>query len=1120
MTKNRTEIGFPHSPDPIEGVETRIRRNDDGNVTVSFGDGSQPLNINRRDFMRIGGVAAATAAMAGSGCDVMRNDVEHIVPYVDRPEEIRLGTPNYYASICTGCSAGCGVLVTSRGGRPVKLEGNPQHPVNRGGLCSRGQASYMNLYDPDRAKSPLKVAESGDHTPITWEEVDRTVSGLVEKAKSGGGVAILTRTFTGSARRALIADLQRALPGLKHYQYEALNSEAVLAASEICYGSRHVPHYNFDKAKFIVSLGSDFLGTWLSPVEFTKQFVSRRDPDGDMNKLVAFESTLSLTGMNADERHMVRPNDLVYIALALAHTVIVTRKVGPFANTPVAAALGPFAPDAVAGALGLDAAALTAYGEALANNTSASLVVAGGLASATENGVALEVVVNILNATLGNEGVTVDRSRPSHQQDGGLKEIAALVADIKAGKVDVLIIDRANPVFSAPASLGLEEALKAVKFVVSTSDRVDETSIFADMLAPAGHGLEQWGDSNPIEGVYAIQQPGISPLHSTRGFEESLMVWFGKTAGDLFATYLAAPAPTPGNHAAGVPLDPGPWYRFIRAHWEKTIYPKASGLTSFEAFWNDTLRKGAFTEAPRPAAQPRFNGAGAMASLPKALTAAPASQPGDLKAKEIQFFASATLYDGEDANNGHLQETPDVITKHVWGAYAMVGPKTFKALNLEQGQYLQLKNGAIERKFPVIMQPGHHEDVISIPLGYGRTHVGVVGNELGANGFIFSNVSADGRHLLAGLKPEISALRDGEKIAIVQGAQVLDVSRRGLIPTATLNDYKANPGAGIHEHPPLLDMWDGHKYTVKWGMAIDLSKCTGCSACVTACQEENNIPVVGRQGILEGREMHWMRIDRYYLLPESAAEAQKSPITDPMLDAEPVVAFGDHMSNPRVVFQPMLCQHCENAPCETVCPVAATMHSHDGLNQMAYNRCVGTRYCSNNCPFKVRRYNWFSYSTDRSETLFARLYPELNDHSRLNVVQPLPMGHNPEVTVRSRGVMEKCTFCVQRIRRANWQLREEGRTVFRDGDVVPACMQSCPADAIAFGNLMDENSRVAKLHAKARALTPLDEINVKSSVAYLTNVWNTETQNWNSGHHGGHEEAGHGDNKNHGEAAH
>ncbi|MEZ4459997.1 MAG: 4Fe-4S dicluster domain-containing protein [bacterium] len=1111
MTKNRTEIGFTHNPDALPGVEARIRRNESGDVTVTFGDGSAPLNVSRRDFMRIGGVAAATAAMAGSGCDAFRNDVDYIVPYVDRPEEIRLGTPNYYASVCSGCAAGCGVLITSRGGRPVKLEGNPQHPVNRGGLCSRGQASYMNLYDPDRAKEPVKVAESGAHTPVSWDEVDRSVTAVVEQAQSGGGIAILTKNFTGSGRRALIDDLRRALPGLQHYTYEAFNSEAVMAASEVCFGSRHVPHYHFDKADYIVSLGSDFLGTWLSPVEFTKQFSSRRDPDSNMAKMVAFESTMSLTGMNADERHMVRPNDLVYVGLALAHVVIVSKKVGPFAGSPIASQLAPFTPEAVAGALGIDAAAITAVGDALAEKRTKSLVVAGGLASATENGLGLEVVVNLLNASLGNEGVTVDRSNVSHQQDGGLKDLTRLVADIKAGKVDALIIDRANPVYSAPAALGVEEAIKSVKFVVSTSDRVDETSIFADYLAPAGHALEQWGDSNPYENVYSIQQPAMTPLHNTRGFEESLMRWFGSTVGDQFAGFLAAPAPLPGNHAPGVPQDPGAWYRYLRNHWEKTIHPKGKGVSSFDDFWTDTLRKGVFVHQSSANAQPRFNGGNASANLPKALTVAPASEPGNLASKEIQFFASATLYDGENANNGHLQETPDVVTKHVWGSYAMVGPKTFKALNLKQGQYLEVKNGPVARTFPVIMQPGHHEDVISMPLGYGRTHVGIVGDEIGSNGFVFSGVSTDGRHVLAGLKAELSAKREGEQIAIVQGSQVLDIARRPILSTATLKDYQENQGAGIHEHPPLNDMWDAHNYTTKWGMAIDLSKCTGCSACVTACQEENNIPVVGRHGILEGREMHWMRIDRYYLLPEEAAHAQESPITDPMLNAEPVVAFSEHMSNPRVVIQPMMCQHCENAPCETVCPVSATMHSHDGLNQMAYNRCVGTRYCSNNCPFKVRRYNWFNYSVDRSDSLLTRLYPELKDHARLNVVEPLPMGFNPEVTVRSRGVMEKCTFCVQRIRRANWQIREEGRSVFRDGDVVPACQQSCPADAIEFGNLVDENSRVAKLHAKARALSPLGEINVKSSVAYLTNVWNTDVTNWNTGHHGEHASAAHGD---------
>lgn len=1103
MTKKRSEEGFAHSPDARQGVDAKLRRGPDGGVTVSFGDGSEDLQVSRRDFMRISGVAAATAAMTGAGCSEWRNDVEYIVPYVDRPEEIRIGMPNYYSSVCTGCAAGCGMLVTSRGGRPIKVEGNPRHPVSRGGLCARGQSHYRGLYDPDRAKNPVRIRENGQHEILSWEDLDQAAASAVKDAARGGGVGILTKTFTGSARRALVEDIAEALPSVQHYQYEAFGSDALLAASEACYGTAHIPHYDFSKADYVVSLGSDFLGTWLSPVEFTRTFSERRNPDDAMSKLVAFEGAMTLTGANADERFPVRPDDLSQIALALAHVVVTTRQTGPLAsNRSVVAALAPFTPEAVAEATGLDANELTRIGQELSDNAGKSLVIAGGLASSTPGGLALETVINLLNATLGNEGTVIDRTRPSRQEAGTLADLQQLVADIDSGKIDVLIVHGANPLYNAPLTLGLREAFEKVGTVISATDRVDETAAVADYLAPSGHALESWGDSNPIHDVYSIIQPVITPLHNTRGFEESLMRWFSESLPTKFDAFLKPADPPAGNRAPDVPYDPGPWYRYMRAHWESKIFTQANTLATFDQFWDDTLRKGVFVSGEN-LDQPRLNIGRAVGALPKAVTSTPAGEPGDLTSKKVQLFATIPLYDGELANNGHLQELPDPITKTVWGGYAMVSPNTFTSLKLKQGQYLEVSVDNRKRKFPIIMQPGLHDDVVAVPLGYGRTKAGIVGDDVGDNAFVFTEATEDGRRVFSSVGATASTLDDGIKPAIVQGAQVIDLHRRPLFGSTTLSEYKEDASSGIHAHPPLNDLWAAHGYDTKWGMAIDMTKCTGCSACVTACQEENNIPVVGRHGVLERREMHWIRIDRYYGISHEAAKRQKSITKDPMLAREPVVALADDMANPPVYMHPMMCQHCENAPCETVCPVSATMHSEDGLNQMIYNRCVGTRYCSNNCPFKVRRYNWFSYSDNRSETVFARLYPELKEHARLNIEEPLPMAMNPEVTVRSRGVMEKCTFCVHRIRRASWQLKKEGRSRFRDGEVVTACQQACPAGAISFGDLMDENSVAAKQHAIARASTPLEDLHVKSSVAYLTHVRNAAPK-----HHGD-DEAGH-----------
>jgi len=1089
-----------------------MRHTADGGVSVSFSDGSDDLKVGRREFMRISGVAAATAAMVGSGCDAMRNPVEKIVPYVDRPEETRIGKFSTYASVWEGV----GILVKTRAGRPVKLEGNPKHPTSLGALSARGQSSYMRLYDPDRARTPLAI--NGEAT--TKRSLDELDTEMVAKLKNTGAqskVALLTSTLTGSAQEALLKEIGAAVKGFKHYTYDAVNDESLVVANEASYGSRHIPHYQFDKADIVVSLQSDFLGTWLSPVEFAKQFSSRRTPDGQMNRMVAFEGPLTVTGANADERHRVRPSDLVYVALGLAHEVVVTAKKGALAQDAIAAAaLKPFTADAVAKRTGLDAKVIQKLGAELAGKTKKALVVAGGVASATPSGLELEAAVNLLNAALGADGATIDRTRISRQSGGQYGQLKQLLADIEASKVEMLIIAGTNPGYSAPPELKFAETIKKVPTIICCNDRVDETGALANFLAPASHYLEAWGDALPFEGVYSIQQPVIRPLYETRSLEGHLIQWFGASGVVAsLAPYLKKDAKPVGNHpgkedAIEARFETGAWYRYLRAHWKKNVYPKANAVSGFDDFWETLLRQGVWESPEATRKAPSFRSRETVALLPKAI-AEPVKRQG-LKNKEISVISSVGLGDGADANNGHLQELPDPITRTTWDAYVMVSPKTFRDEGFANGDIVEIRPAGSEKaaKYAVIMVPGVHDDVVAIPLGYGRTHAGAVANGLGANAFTFSRqqeatiekasgvaLAADGklyRQALSGFEVSLTKTGDNERLAIPQGSQVIDVHYRGILSFATLDQYKKDQGAGIHTHPPLKDLWEDHNYTLKWGMSVDLTKCTGCSACVIACQEENNIPVVGRQGVIEGREMSWIRIDRYYKLPEDDElhKKRKSVTSDPMFAEEPYVAMSEYLDETRVVFQPIMCQHCESAPCETVCPVLATMHSSDGLNQMAYNRCVGTRYCANNCPFKVRRFNWYNYSQDRSDTFFAKLYPELKQHGRYNVAEPLPMGFNPEVTVRSRGVMEKCTFCVQRIRRAKWQAKKEGRLKMRDGDVITACQQSCPSDAITFGNLVDENSAVAKKHALARAVSPLGEIGVESSVAYLTRVINGE----------------------------
>ncbi len=1091
MSKYETDPFLPKHTEAQPGAVATLSTNSQGDLTVSFSDGSEDLRMSRRDFMRISGVAAATAAMSSVAC---RNPVQEIVPYVDRPEDIRIGMDTVYASSCMACPAQCGMLVKTRAGRPYKLEGNPTHPVSQGALCARGQAHYVDLYDPDRARTPLRqVGERSE--AISWETLDNEIKNKLADIKSGGGLRILTGARPGSARQALFNDIISGLSDAKHYVYEPLADDTILAASQISYGQAQIPHYNFEKADVIVSLGSDFLGTWLSPVEFTRQFSSRRNPDEKMNRFITFEGNLSVTGINADTRYRVRPSDLVYVGLALAHEIINVRNVGNASITGIATSLEPFSATAVAERLGgdLTADALRETAQILAEAPGRSIVVAGSTSSASENGLALESTVNLINAALGNDGKTINRAVASLQGSGSLKDLTALVEEINTGKVNVLIIDDTNPVYSAPPELGVAAAFKKVPLVISTAQRVDETAAVSHFLATGTHSLESWGDASPRPGVYAIQQPSIQPIFYSRPLEESLITWFGTDGLVKKLQPFLEPEPTPLGNRSGMPLphDAGAWYRYLRNHWETTIYPMAKATTGFAEFWTTTLRLGSFT-TPVEATAPQFQASQVKRVLPSNLPEVAASKPGDLSNKQLHLFTTIGMYDGRHANNGHLQELPDTITRHTWGSYAAVSYRTFKEANLKSGQIVRIKPAGsdVELSFPVLMLAGLHDDVIALPLGYGRTAIGAVGNDVGANAFRFSKVGVNSA-VLSGIPASITPTKTVEPLSVIKGAGVIDLEARNIIPTATLAEYRQDKKAGVFVPPSKATLWKDHDYgDLKWGMSIDMSKCTGCSACVIACQEENNVPTVGRQGIMEGREMHWLRIDRYYSLPEEAHEA-RTLLHDPMYASDPQISFGEYIEKPRVLLQPMLCQHCENAPCEAVCPVLATMHSSDGLNQMAYNRCVGTRYCSNNCPYKVRRYNWFNYSADRSDSIFARLYPELKDHGRLNQVEPLALQYNPDVTVRARGVMEKCSFCVHRIRRGKWQLMKEGRRKFRNHEVKTACQEACPAGAIDFGNMLDPEHTVTQKQAQERAALTLEELNVKPAISYLTNVWNT-----------------------------
>jgi len=977
---------------------------------------------SRRDFLKLLGAGAAFAA---AGC--ARKPVEKILPYLKAPEEITPGNALYYASTCGECPAACGVLVKTREGRPIKLEGNPDHPLSRGGLCARGQSSVLNLYDPDRLKSPASIQRSnGAASAATWGEVDKkAVRALQQAAEQGKSVVLLSGTINSPSTLALAGEFLRAFPAAEHVVYDAVSSDSIARAQELSYGSRLVPGYDLEKADVIVSLGADFLGSWLSPVEFARGFSSRRRPEsGAMSRLIVVEPSMSLTGTNADRRVRVRPNDLYPVAMALAHELLVREPRGSLSgDAAVASALRPFSAESVEPAAGIPQGTLAALANELWEARGRSLVLAGPQSAPAAHAVALQVAVNLLNSALGNEGVTVNAASASNQAQGSEESMARLVERMKAGDVGALLVYGVNPAFTLPAAVGFAEAMKRVPFAISFADRIDETALLCDAVAPDTSHLESWNDHEPRRGVHSLTQPTISPLCDVRPFQETLLAWsryIGK--GSLAATTAT-------------------WHDWLKERWRTEVYPAADAAAPFELFWEGALRTGV-VQLDTPAASPRPFRSGSMAGLPE-------PPAGADNALTLVLFTPTALYDGRSANNAWIQEVPDPVTKVAWDNVALIAPSRAKQMgltgpteNILAGEVIVVDAGHAKIEIPVFIQPGLHPDVVAIAVGYGRSAAGRVGNRVGQNAFALAEVTG-GRIGTSGIAVKIQNTGRRAPVAMSQGHQ--SAENRPIIFESTFGEYQKDPRSGNDSHDHLPSMWTRHKYPGhKWGMAVDLTACIGCSACMVACRSENNVPVVGKQVIRQGREMDWIKIDRYY--------------------------SGDP-ENPETVHQAMLCQHCENAPCETVCPVLATTHSAEGLNVQTYNRCVGTRYCSNNCPYKARRFNWWEYSEVKEKSLRLVL--------------------NPDVTVRSKGIMEKCTMCVQRIRDGKEKAKALGIPV-QDGDIQTACMQTCPTNAIVFGDLNDPQSRVAKLAKNDRGYHVLEELNTLPSITYQTKIRNRE----------------------------
>jgi MoCo/4Fe-4S cofactor protein with predicted Tat translocation signal len=978
----------------------------------------------RREFLKLMG---ASLAMSTFGC--VRRPAQKIIPYAKKPADVIHGIPNYYASSYVDGLEGIGILVTTRDGRPIKIEGNGDHPANLGGMSARAHAHILKLYDPDRytgARRNLQNEKRSNHETIgvKWEDLDKAVGEQLAKGK----VALLMNTSLSPSTQALVEEFSTGL-GAKVYQHDDISYASHSDAQKTSYGQTAIPRYHIDQAKYIVAINNDFLGTWLTPIAFNRQFAKGRKADAGMNKLVVFEPLLTLTGSNADQRFRIRPSQSLDVVMALLNEIVSIRKQSRYASDDgVLRILSGFTKNQAD--LGFNVAEVA---DGLWKNRGQSLVLAGGLSAGTEDAESLQVAVNFLNSVLENDGKTIDASNGIvAAAKYGKPGIGELIAALKNKEVSTLIIHDCNPAYTLPAAAGFREALLNTQMVIYTGDRNDETARLADYVATDHHALENWGDLESFDGALIIQQPTIRPLYDTRGFQDSLLQWL-KGSGKGSARAKASET----------------WYDYLHSRWRDQVYAankgKANGK-SFDEFWVDLLQIGVL-QTSAGSIVPRSFSSSALSGIK------PAARKTGF---ELALYPTVGLGDGKLANVPWLQEFPDPVTKICWDNYASFSPKDAKQLKLHEGQYVKLAVGDASVEVPAHIQPGQADGVVGLAVGYGRTGAGKIADGVGVNAYTLAQWS-NGRVITAGLETGVTALSRKERMACTQDHHSME--GRQIVVEETLQEHIKSPGGKVHRHK-LSSMWSGHEYKGnKWGMVIDLNTCTGCGACVIACQSENNIPTVGKAYVIDGREMHWIRIDRYYTgTPE----------------------------DPAVVNQPLPCMHCDNAPCESVCPVAATVHSDEGTNDMIYNRCVGTRYCSNNCPYKVRRFNWFNYT---------------------EVQQPRTLAMNPEVTQRFRGVMEKCTFCIHRIRFSKYRSKIEERPL-KDGDIKTACQQSCPTNAIIFGDLNNPESTVAKRFDAPPSYALLEELNTRPAVHYQVKVRNTAEIKGESKRHGEHKEEG------------
>lgn len=974
----------------------------------------------RRDFLKYLGFSTAAATLAACEAPVVES-----IPYVIKPDTLIPGVPSYYASSFYDGHDFASVLVKTREGRPIKLEPNTDSPFN-GSSNARVQASVLSLYDNGRLKEPVVGGEKTD-----LASADQKVKGKLASAKN---VVLLTHSVNSPSYKKMVADAASGGISLKHVGYDSVDQSARLDAWQKLTGKRAFPAVNLASARVIVAVGMDFLSS-CNGQTVAADYAKRREPGKEMSRHYQFESNLSLSGANADHRVRIKASEEAQVLLELYNQI--ARLTGNSA---------------------LDSAKLPAAAKSMVEEAVKDLMRARG-ASVVLNGgnsESQELLTAGINRMLENDNKTVLLNSRLHVRCGNETALAELMSDMSTGKVDALIMDRVNPVYDRP---DFEAALNKVAFKVALTDRLDETSSLADVVIPTTHYLENWNDLQPKDGYGAIAQPVIRPLFKqSRSAEESLMRFFGME---------------------------GSYYDYIRSNW-------ASKLSTAGSTWNQFVHDG-FVNLPVETVADQEN----FAIDPAALMVSAAKEAAKTGSKglEIVFYEKACMGTGSMSNNPWLQEMPDPITRTSWDNYLTVSAAQAIELGIEnknksdgslEGSRVNLTvNGITLNDVPVLIQPGQAYGTLGLAVGYGRTKAGKAGNNVGVNAY---SLMKAGKMWADDVRIEKSGSAD-HAFACIQLHHTM--MGRDIVKEVNLETFLNEPAKGAggwnnrpefvtHKGPMAANeanLWEDfdHETGHFWNLSIDLNKCIGCGACVIACHAENNVPVVGKEEIRRSRDMHWLRIDRYYSsdMTEARAEAEDLGVVEKFQRME------DPSEAPEVVFQPVMCQHCNHAPCETVCPVAATSHSAEGLNHMAYNRCIGTRYCANNCPYKVRRFNWFLYHENQDQ--FDVNYSMNDDLGKMVL--------NPDVTVRSRGVMEKCSMCIQRIQYGKLEAKKAGRPV-ADGEITTACAQACETGAIAFGDANDKKSRIAALKKNDRMYYLLDEVGTQPSVFYQTKVRN------------------------------